>query len=90
MKRVLLGLIVATGTVGCASTSDMDRLSADVSAARTEAAEAKRSADEAKAAAASAAEEARAARAAADAAAIEAKAAGEKADRIFQRTLQKQ
>jgi hypothetical protein len=71
-------LSLALTAAGCATNSD-------VSAARAEAAEAKRVADEANQKASAAAADAAAARAAADAAAEEAR----KADRIFQHSLHK-
>ena len=67
---------------GCATSGDID-------AARQEAADAKRIAEDANAKATAAAADAAAARAAADQAAAEAKKASEKSDRIFQRTLHK-
>jgi uncharacterized protein DUF3359 len=67
---------------GCATNDDL-------SAARADAADARRIAEEANTKATAAAADAAAARAAADAAAEEARKASEKADRIFQRSLHK-
>jgi len=83
VKGTVVGaLFLAVGATGCAT-------SGDVQAARNEAAEALRVANEANAKASQAAADAAAARAAADAAAEEARKASEKADRIFQRSLHK-
>jgi hypothetical protein len=79
---IVCSLVLVLGASGCAT-------SGDVSAARSEAAEALRVANEANAKASQAAADAAAARAAADAAAEEARKASEKSDRIFQRSLRK-
>jgi hypothetical protein len=79
---IVSSLVLVLGASGCAT-------SGDVSAARSEAAEALRVANEANAKATAAAADAAAARAAADAAAEEARKASEKSDRIFQRSLRK-
>lgn len=82
-KRILAGTLIALfAGVGCATNTD-------VSAARSEAQEALRVAEEARSTANSAADDAAAARRAAEDAAAEAREANEKADRIFQRSLQK-
>jgi hypothetical protein len=78
----VVSLSLVLMAAGCATNDD-------VSAARQEAADAKRVADEANAKASAAAADAAAARAAADSAAEEARKASEKADRIFQRSLHK-
>jgi hypothetical protein len=79
---IVSSLVLVLAASGCAT-------SGDVSAARSEAAEALRVANEANAKATAAAADAAAARAAADAAAEEARKASEKSDRIFQRSLRK-
>ena len=73
----VVSLSLVLMAAGCATNDD-------VSAARQEAADAKRVADEANAKASAAAADA-----AADSAAEEARKASEKADRIFQRSLHK-
>jgi uncharacterized protein DUF3359 len=79
---VAVALSTAGLGAGCATSND-------VSAARAEAADARRIAEEANTKASAAAADAAAARAAADAAAEEARKASEKADRIFQHSLHK-
>jgi outer membrane murein-binding lipoprotein Lpp len=74
----LLALVAA----GCASSGDMN-------AAKADAAEARRIAEDANAKAEAAAADAAAARAAAEAAAKDAQEANAKADRIFQKSLHK-
>ena len=82
-KRIVAGSLISLFVaVGCASTGD-------VSSARTDAQEARRIAEDANAKASAAAADAAAARAAAEDAARQAREANEKADRIFQRSLQK-
>jgi hypothetical protein len=82
-KRVIAGCAIALfAAAGCAT-------SGDVSSVRDDAQEARRIAEEANAKASAAAADAAAARAAAEAAAAQAREANEKADRIFQRSLQK-
>ena len=75
-------LVLSLAAMGCAT-------SGDVSDAQTQAADAKRIAQEANAKADRAVADAAAARAAADQAAEEARKASEKSDRIFQRSLHK-
>ena len=83
VKRIAAAsLVIALAASGCATSGDLTD-------ARTEAADAKRIAEEANAKADRAVADAAAARAAADAAAEEAKKASEKSDRIFQRSLHK-
>jgi uncharacterized lipoprotein NlpE involved in copper resistance len=81
--RVAAAAMVALlAGLGCATN-------AEVHAARTDAQEARRLAEDANAKASAAAADAAAARAAAEDAATSAREANEKADRIFQRTLHK-
>jgi hypothetical protein len=75
-------LIALLAGAGCATNQD-------VSSVRAEVAEARRIAEQADAKARAAAADAASARAAAEAAARDAREANEKADRIFQRSLQK-
>ncbi|HVN40308.1 MAG TPA: Lpp/OprI family alanine-zipper lipoprotein [Myxococcota bacterium] len=82
-KRVVsVALTALLLGVGCATNGD-------VSAARAEAEQARRIAEDANAKASAAAADAAAARAAAERAAQDAREANEKADRIFQRSLHK-
>ena len=75
-------LIAGPAALGCASSGDM-------SSVRSEAQDARRSAEEANRKADAAAADAAAARTAAEKAAQDAREANEKADRIFQRSLHK-
>jgi hypothetical protein len=75
-------LLLTAAALGCAS-------SGDVNSVRSDAAEAKRLAQEANAKATLAAADAAAARTASEAAAKDAQEAKEKSDRIFQRSLKK-
>ena len=82
-RAALVGALIAgVVAVGCASNGDMD-------SARSDAAEARRIAEEANRKADAAAADAAAARRAAEAAAEDAAEANAKADRIFQRSLHK-
>ena len=76
-------LIALVAGIGCATNN------AELNAARADAQEARRVAEEANAKANAAAADAASARAAAEDAAKSAREANEKADRIFQRTLHK-
>jgi hypothetical protein len=82
-RRAMAGALFALfAVVGCATNTD-------VSSARAEAQEARRIAEQANSKADAAAADAAAARRAAEDAAVAAREANEKADRIFQRSLQK-
>jgi hypothetical protein len=82
-KSAIVGCVIALGVAtGCATSGDM-------SSVRNDAQEARRIAEQANAKADAASADAAAARAAAEAAALDAREANEKADRIFQRSLQK-
>jgi hypothetical protein len=83
VKRSVAGCLISLlAASACAS-------SGDVNSVREDATQARRIAEEANTRASAAADDAAAARAAAEQAARDAKEANEKADRIFQRSLQK-